>query len=106
VVVRREGEVAQLGTLVASGSPVAPEGFDYVYQCVKDDLCLSSISGGTDIVSCFALGNPTLPVWRGELQCRGLGMAVEVFDESGKPMPPGTRGRREPACTAPLPAHA
>ena len=71
-----------------------PESFDYVYQCVKDDLCLSSISGGTDIVSCFALGNPTLPVWRGELQCRGLGMAVDVYDDEGRPIPSGRRARR------------
>jgi acetoacetyl-CoA synthetase len=68
---------------------------------VKDDLCLSSISGGTDIVSCFALGNPTLPVWRGELQCRGLGMAVDVFDEAGRPV----RGEKgELVCTAPFPS--
>src|SRR5262249_14471085 len=106
VVPRKDYELEALRTLLSTGSPLAPEGFDYVYQCVKDDLCLSSISGGTDIVSCFALGNPTLPVWRGELQCRALGMAGGVFDEDGKPMPPGTRGRREPACTAPLPAHA
>ena len=71
VVPRKDYELAHLRTLFSTGSPLAPESFDYVYQCVKDDLCLSSISGGTDIVSCFALGCPTLPVWRGELQCRG-----------------------------------
>ncbi len=75
VVPRKDFGLAQLRTLFSTGSPLAPESFDYVYQCVKSDLCLSSIAGGTDIVSCFALGCPTLPVWRGELQCRGLGMA-------------------------------
>ena len=90
-------------TMFSTGSPLAEESFDYVYQCVKDDLCLSSISGGTDIVSCFALGNPTLPVWRGELQCRGLGLAVDVFDDDGKPIPPGTGIRGELVCTAPFP---
>ena len=70
--------------MFSTGSPLAPESFDYVYQCVKNDICLSSISGGTDIVSCFVLGDPTLPVWRGEIQCRGLGMEVDVFDENGQ----------------------
>ncbi len=87
--------------MFSTGSPLAPESFDYVYQCIKEDLCLSSISGGTDIVSCFALGNPTLPVWRGELQCRGLGMAVDVFDDAGAPV----RGEKgELVCTAPFPS--
>ncbi len=70
--------------MFSTGSPLAPESFDYVYQCVKADIRLSSISGGTDIVSCFALGVPTLPVWRGELQCRGLGLDVDVFDDAGQ----------------------
>jgi len=70
-------------TLASTGSPLAPEGFDYVYQHVKSDLCLSSIAGGTDIVSCFVLGNPIGPVWRGEIQKRGLGMNVQVFDPNG-----------------------
>ncbi|MCZ6797996.1 MAG: acetoacetate--CoA ligase, partial [Gammaproteobacteria bacterium] len=60
------------------------ESFDYVYEVIKKDVCLASVSGGTDIVSCFVLGNPILPVYRGEIQCRGLGMAVEVFDENGQ----------------------
>jgi acetoacetyl-CoA synthetase len=71
---------------------------------VKHDICLSSISGGTDIVSCFALGNPTLPVWRGELQCRGLGMAVDVYDEAGRAVPPGRGIRGELVCTRPFPS--
>jgi len=104
VVPRKDYELPALRTLFSTGSPLAPESFDYVYQCVKDDLCLSSISGGTDIVSCFALGNPTLPVWRGELQCRSLGLAVDVYDESGKPIPAGNGERGELVCTAPFPS--
>ena len=101
LVPRKDYDLAALRTLFSTGSPLAPESFDYVYQCIKDDLCLSSISGGTDIVSCFALGVPTRPVWRGELQCRGLGLAVEVFDEDGKPV----RGEKgELVCTAPFPS--
>ncbi|HYQ92997.1 MAG TPA: acetoacetate--CoA ligase, partial [Candidatus Competibacteraceae bacterium] len=88
-------------TMLSTGSPLAPESFDYVYESIKPDLCLSSISGGTDIISCFALGNPTLPVWRGELQCRGLGMRVEVWNEAGQPV----RGEKgELVCTAPFPS--
>src|SRR5690606_35566569 len=76
--------LTRLKAILSTGSPLAHESFDYVYREIKADLCLSSISGGTDIVSCFALGNPTLPVWRGELQCKGLGMAVEVWNEHGQ----------------------
>jgi len=101
LVPRKDHALPELRTLFTTGSPLSPEGFDYIYQCVKDDLCVSSISGGTDIVSCFALGNPTLPVWRGELQCRGLGMAVDAFDDAGKPVR-GDRG--ELVCTAPFPS--
>jgi acetoacetyl-CoA synthetase len=86
MVPRKDFDLSSLRTMLSTGSPLAPESFDYVYQCVKADLCLSSISGGTDIVSCFALGTPTLPVWRGELQCRGLGMDVDVYDEAGIPI--------------------
>ena len=101
LVPRQEYALSTLRAVLSTGSPLAPEGFDYVYQCVKDDLCLSSISGGTDIISCFALGCPTRPVWRGELQCRGLGMEVEVYDENGKPV----RERKgELVCTAPFPS--
>ncbi|TMH15652.1 MAG: acetoacetate--CoA ligase, partial [Betaproteobacteria bacterium] len=87
--------------ILSTGSPLAPEGFDYIYECVKEDMCLSSISGGTDIVSCFALGCPTRPVWRGELQCRGLGMKVDVYDENGKPV---REQKGELVCTAPFPS--
>ncbi len=76
-------KLTKLKTMLATGSPLLPESYDYVYQQIKADIQLSSISGGTDIVSCFALGNPLLPVYRGELQCRGLGMKVAVYDQSG-----------------------
>ncbi len=79
-------DLSPLRTILSTGSPLAPESFEFVYREIKRDLCLSSISGGTDIISCFALGNPILPVYRGELQCRGLGLAVEVWDEEGEPV--------------------
>jgi len=88
-------------TLASTGSVLAPEGFDYIYAKVKADLQLASISGGTDIISCFMLGNPTAPVWRGEIQTRGLGMAVEVFDETGRPVA-GNKG--ELVCTRAFPS--
>ena len=94
-------DLSALRALLSTGSPLAPESFDYVYRSIKADLQLASISGGTDIVSCFALGCPILPVWRGELQCRGLGMKVEVWNEAGKPV----RGEKgELVCTAPFPS--
>ena len=92
--------LASLNAILSTGSPLLPEGFDFVYRSIKRDVHLASISGGTDIVSCFALGCPTLPVHRGELQCRGLGMRVEIFSDEGKPL----RGERgELVCTAPFP---
>jgi len=94
-------DLTAMRSVLSTGSPLAPEGFDYVYERVKKDVQLASISGGTDIIACFALGNPIGPVWRGELQCRGLGMAVEVYDESGRPL----RGEKgELVCTAPFPS--
>ena len=94
-------DVSALRAILSTGSPLAPAGFDYVYREIKPDLHLASISGGTDIISCFALGNPIAPVWRGELQTRGLGMAVEVFDEGGRPV----RDRDgELVCTRPFPS--
>jgi len=101
LVPRRDYRLEALRTVLSTGSPLAPEGFDYVYESVKSDVCLSSISGGTDIVSCFALGCPTRAVWRGELQCRGLAMKVDVFDERGQPVR-GDKG--ELVCTAPFPS--
>ncbi len=87
--------------LLSTGSPLAPESFDYVYREVKSNLHLASISGGTDIISCFVLGNPAAPVWRGEIQCPGLGMNIAVFDEQGRPAH-GEKG--ELVCTAPFPS--
>jgi len=97
----RTVDLSALRTLLSTGSPLLPDGFDFVYRSVKSDLQLASISGGTDIVSCFALGCPLRPVYRGEIQCRGLGMAVEIFDDRGQPL----RGERgELVCTAPFPS--
>jgi acetoacetyl-CoA synthetase len=89
-------------TMTSTGSPLAPESFSFVYEHVKHDIHLASISGGTDIVSCFVGGNPIGPVWRGEIQARALGMKVEVFDEHGHPLPPGHKG--ELVCTMPFPS--
>ena len=94
-------DLSSVRTLTSTGSPLMPEGFDYVYDAVKSDLCLSSISGGTDIIGCFMGGNPIGPVWRGEIQKRHLGMAVEVFDDSGKPVV-GEKG--ELVCVKPFPS--
>ncbi|PAU65555.1 acetoacetate--CoA ligase [Pseudomonas indica] len=91
----------RLRTILSTGSPLSHESFEFVYREIKADLCLSSISGGTDIVSCFALGNPVLPVWRGELQCKGLGMAVEVWNDAGQPVH-GEKG--ELVCTRHFPS--
>ena len=97
----RTHDLSALRAILSTGSPLAPSGFDYVYRDVKADVHLASISGGTDIISCFALGNPIGPVWRGELQTRGLGMAVEVYDEGGR----AVRDRDgELVCTRPFPS--
>jgi len=74
----------KMRAILSTGSPLVEENYDYIYNDVKNDVMLSSISGGTDLISCFALGNPMLPVYRGEIQCRGLGMAVESYDINGK----------------------
>lgn len=81
---RRDYKLDKLRAVLSTGSPLAPQSFDYVYNAIGTDLQLSSIAGGTDIISCFAIGNPVLPVRRGELQCRGLGMAVEIFNSDGQ----------------------
>ena len=98
---RTEYRFDALRTVLSTGSPLAPEGFDFVYEQIKRDVNLASISGGTDIISCFVLGNPLLPVYRGEIQCAGLGMAVDVFDEGGAPIR-GAKG--ELVCTRPFPS--
>ena len=94
-------DLSALRTVASTGSVLAPESFDYVYENIKQDVCLASMSGGTDIVSCFALGAPILPVYRGEIQCRGLGMAIEVFDDNGQPLQ-GDKG--ELVCTQTFPS--
>ena len=94
-------DLSSVRMICSTGSPLVPEGFDYVYENVKSDVHLASISGGTDIVSCFVLGNPMLPVWRGEVQGPGLGVAVEVFDETGKAL---QSGKGELVCTKPIPS--
>ena len=97
----RTHRLEALRTMTSTGSPLAPESFDFVYQSIKRDIHLASISGGTDIVSCFALGNPTGPVWRGELQARGLGMKVEVYDDEGRSV---RQEKGELVCTMPFPS--
>ena len=89
-------------TIASTGSPLAPESFDFVYRHIKHDVHLASISGGTDIVGCFVLGVPIAPVWRGEIQARGLGMSVDVFDEQGHALPTNQKG--ELVCTQPFPS--
>ena len=93
--------LTQLKTILSTGSPLLPAQYDFVLQHIKSDVQIASISGGTDIVSCFALGNPMLPVYRGELQCLGLGMAVSVFNEQGRSII-GQRG--ELVCTNAFPS--
>ncbi|HET7649551.1 MAG TPA: acetoacetate--CoA ligase [Gammaproteobacteria bacterium] len=98
---RNSYRLERLRIITSTGSPLLPENSEYVYREIKQDVCLSSISGGTDIVSCFALGNPLLPVYPGELQCRGLGMAVQIFDEDGHSL----RGQPgELVCVKPFPS--
>ncbi len=100
----RPGEVFDLSALravLSTGSPLSVEGFQYIYNTVKKDLQLSSIAGGSDLNGCFALGNPMLPVYAGELQCRGLAMKVEAFDETGHPV---INQQGELVCTAPFPS--
>ena len=98
---RESHKLTTLKTILSTGSPLADESFDFVYRDVKERVMLSSISGGTDIVSCFALGCPLLPVYRGELQCRGLGLKVEIFDENGNAV---REEKGELVCTAPFPS--
>jgi acetoacetyl-CoA synthetase len=98
---RKMYNLDSLKAILSTGSPLSVESFEYVYRDIKEDLCLSSISGGTDIISCFALGNPALPVYRGELQCRGLGMKVEAYDENGSAV---INKKGELVCTAPFPS--
>jgi acetoacetyl-CoA synthetase len=93
-------DLSALRTISSTGSPLSPEGFAFVYEAIKKDVHLASISGGTDIVSCFVLGVPTEPVWQGEIQGAGLGMAVDVWDDDGKPV---RREKGELVCTKAFP---
>ncbi|MBW2058324.1 MAG: acetoacetate--CoA ligase [Deltaproteobacteria bacterium] len=97
----RDHDLSRLRAILSTGSPLVGESFEYVYREVKGDLQLASISGGTDLNGCFALGNPIGPVYKGELQCRGLGMKVEVFDGEGNPV---ICQKGELVCTAPFPS--
>jgi acetoacetyl-CoA synthetase len=97
----RTHELGALRGILSTGSPLAGHSYDYVYGHIKCDVHLASISGGTDIVSCFALGNPIGPVWRGELQTRGLGMSVDVLDRDGRPV---REAEGELVCTRPFPS--
>jgi acetoacetyl-CoA synthetase len=94
-------DLTRLRTIISTGSPLAAHSYDYVYQRVHPDVHLCNISGGTELISCFALGDPTAPVRRGEMQTRGLGMAVDVFDAGGAPLR-GAPG--ELVCTRPFPS--
>ncbi|MFW3894643.1 acetoacetate--CoA ligase [Pseudomonas bharatica] len=98
---RHSHRLERLRLLLSTGSPLSPHSYDYVYRELKSDLCLASMSGGTDIVSCFVLGNPTLPVRRGVIQCKGLGMAVEVWNDQGRPV---LDEKGELVCTRHFPA--
>ncbi|HLX80599.1 MAG TPA: acetoacetate--CoA ligase [Burkholderiales bacterium] len=91
----------EMRMIISTGSPLVAESYDYMYSKVKADVCLASISGGTDIMAAFADGNPVLPVYRGEIQCRSLGTAVEVYNEAGEPVV-GEKG--ELVCTRPIPS--
>jgi acetoacetyl-CoA synthetase len=101
VVPKKKFDLSKLKAILSTGSPLADHSFDYVYTKIKSDVHLASISGGSDIISCFVLGNPILPVYRGEIQTPGLGMAVDVFDDRGRPvrLVPG-----ELVCTRPFPS--
>ena len=98
---RDEFELSDLRAVLSTGSPLAPESFDFVYDAIGSDLQLASIAGGTDIISCFVGGNPILPVRRGEIQCLALGMAVAFFDEDGEPL---LEEQGELVCTRPFPS--
>lgn len=98
---RETHQLPALRSILSTGSPLSPESYDYVYQDIKADLCLSSISGGTDILGCFASGCPILPVYRGELQCLTLGLAVDVYDDNGQSV---RSEKGELVCVSPFPS--
>jgi acetoacetyl-CoA synthetase len=92
-------DLSSIRLITSTGSPLAPDSFDYVYRSIKSDVPLTSISGGTDIIGCFVLGDPTSPIWKGEIQAPGLGMAVDVWSEDGKPV---RMQKGELVCTRPF----
>jgi len=98
---RDSHDLSSVRVMASTGSPLAPESFDFVYDAIKPDIHLASVSGGTDIIACFVIGNPMLPVWRGEIQGPALGMAVAVFNEEGRPL---ESGKGELVCTKPFPS--
>ena len=98
---RETNTLSSLRMILSTGSPLAPESFDFVYRSIKENVHLASVSGGTDICGCFVLGVPTLPVWRGEIQGAGLGVAIDVADENGAPL---ARGKGELVCRRPFPS--
>lgn len=98
---RSSHRLDDLRIMLSTGSPLSPESFNYVYTSIKSDLVLSSISGGTDIIGCFVLGSPLLPVWRGEIQCRSLGLKVEVYNDEGKGV---IEEKGDLVCSAPFPS--
>ena len=98
---RRDYDLSPLRAILSTGSPLVPERLIRSMRTSKPDVQLASISGGTDIVSCFVLGNPMLPVWRGEIQCKGLGLAVEVWNDQGQSV---REQKGELVCTRPFPA--
>ncbi len=99
---RASHRLTRLRTVLSTGSPLMAESYDYVHRAIGEDIHVASIAGGTDILSCFILGNPAVPVYRGEIQCRGLGMAVEVWDDQGRPVATGEKG--ELVCTRAFPS--
>ncbi len=98
---KKTHDLSHLRLMTSTGSPLSPEGFSFVYEGIKQDLHLASISGGTDIVSCFVLGNPLKPVWRGEIQGAGLGLAVDIWNDEGEPV---REEKGELVCTKPFPS--
>lgn len=98
---KKDYNLSELRVILSTGSPLSPEAFCYVYQSIKHDVHLASISGGTDIISCFVLGVPVFPVWSGEIQGAGLGMAVAIWDSDGNEL---LQGKGELVCTKPFPS--
>ena len=99
--IRKKYKLDHLKSIASTGSPLVQETFEYVYRFIKKNIHLASISGGTDIVSCFVLGNPNQPVYSGEIQCKGLGMDIDIFDEQGRSI---TNQKGELVCKTPFPS--